>query len=167
MVRRSFLRWVSGASAAVGAFLVGLPVIRSFISPTLAKPAAPGWIKAAEDVALIDLDTPVRVDFVLAQQDAWIESRTQNAVWLYTEDGATFKAYNGHCTHLGCSFSYDKQSKTFACPCHRGQFDVKTGAVLAGPPPRPLDELKVEVRDGAVYVNYRDFQLGVAKQVEA
>ena len=167
MERRRFLRWASGVCAAIGGVLIGLPVIRSFISPTLVKPAEPGWIKAAEDIALIDIGVPVRVDFVLAQEDAWIESRTQNAVWLYTDDGETFKAYNGHCTHLGCSYSYDKDLKTFACPCHRGQFDVKTGAVLAGPPPRPLDELKVEIRDSAVFVNYRDFQLGVAKRVEA
>jgi hypothetical protein len=39
-------------------------------------------------------------------------------------------------------------------------FDIKTGAVLGGPPPRPLDELKVQVRDAAVYVQYRDFRLG-------
>ena len=167
MERRRFMRWVSGICATIGGVLVGIPVIRSFISPTLVKPAGPGWIKAAEDIALIDIGVPVRVDFMLALQDAWIESRTQNAVWLYTEDGAKFKAYNGHCTHLGCSFSYDKDTKNFACPCHRGVFDVKTGAVLAGPPPRGLDELNVEIRDSAVFVNYRDFQLGVSKQTEA
>ena len=79
--------------------------------------------------------------------DAWLESRTLNGVWLLTEDGEKFKAYNGHCTHLGCSYIYDKERKNFFCPCHRGQFDVKTGQVLAGPPPRQLDELEVEVRD--------------------
>ena len=56
---------------------------------------------------------------------------------------------------------------TFACPCHRGQFDVKTGAVLAGPPPRGLDELPVEVRDSAVYVQFKDFRLGIPERVES
>ncbi len=62
--------------------------------------------------------------------------------------------------------SYDKTKKIFACPCHHGEFDVKTGRVLAGPPPRPLDELKVEVRDDAVWVNYKDFRLGISDQIE-
>jgi Rieske Fe-S protein len=163
--RRRFLRWISGIGAAISGVLVGIPVIGSFVSPALAKAQPPTWIKVAEDIALLDIGVPIRVDFVQNQNDAWVESRTQNAVWLFTEDGAKFKAYNGHCTHLGCSYYYDAELKTFACPCHRGQFDVKTGTVLAGPPPRPLDELPVEIRDSAVFVNYRDFRLGVPERV--
>lgn len=162
--RRRFLRWISGIGAAVSGALVGIPLIRSFVSPALAKSEKATWIKVAEDIAVLDIAVPIRVDFVQNQNDAWLESRTQNAVWLYTEDGAKFKAYNGHCTHLGCSYLYDKEAKMFACPCHRGKFDVKTGAVLGGPPPRPLDELEVEIRDSAVYVSYREFRLGVAEK---
>jgi Rieske Fe-S protein len=165
--RRRFLRWVSGLGAAISGILVGLPVVRSFASPALAKPQPASWIKVAEDIALLDIGVPIRVDFLTNQSDAWVESRTQNAVWLYTDDGAKFKAYNGHCTHLGCSYYYDKELKTFACPCHRGQFDIKTGAVLAGPPPRPLDELPVEIRDSSVFVSYRDFRLGVSEKLGA
>lgn len=165
--RRRFLRWISGIGAAVSGVLVGIPVVRSFFSPAMANAQPATWIKVAEDIALLDIGVPIRVDFLQNMSDAWVETRTQNAVWLYTEDGAKFKAYNGHCTHLGCSYLYNKELKTFACPCHRGQFDVKTGAVLAGPPPRPLDELPVEIRDSAVFVNYRDFQLGISEKVGA
>jgi menaquinol-cytochrome c reductase iron-sulfur subunit len=165
--RRGFLAKVSAAGAAVSAALVGFPVVRSFISPTLPQPRVDGWVKVADDIALIDVGVPVRVNFVQAQQDAWVESRTLNGVWLYTEDGDKFKAYNGHCTHLGCSYVYDKDLKHFFCPCHRGQFDTKTGEVLGGPPPRPLDELQVEVRDSAVFVNYKDYRLGVSERIEA
>ena len=165
--RRGFMRLISGAGAAILAALVGVPVIGALISPALQKPKADTWIKVADDTALLDIGVPVRMEFVQTQDDAWIESRALLSVWLYTEDGDKFKAYNGHCTHLGCGFLLAPDKKTFACPCHRGQFDVKTGAVLAGPPPRPLDELKVEVRDAAVYVQYRDFRLGVPERVEA
>lgn len=163
--RRRFLKWVSAIGASISAVIVGLPVIRAFASPITAKAEVAPWTKVAEDIAVIDLDVPVRVDFVTSQQDAWVESRVQNSVWLFTQDGENFKAYNGHCTHLGCSFFYDEQLKTFACPCHRGQFDIRTGKVLAGPPPRPLDELEVEVRDSAVYVRYRDFRLGTPERI--
>lgn len=165
--RRSFLRWVSGVGAAISGVLVGIPVIRSFVSPVLVKPVVSGWIKVADDTALLDVGVPVRADFVKEQADAWIQSIAQNSVWLYSEDGEKFKAYNPRCTHLGCSYFYDKESKTFGCPCHRGQFDVKTGAVLGGPPPRPLDELPVEVRDGVVFVQYKEFRLGIPERREA
>jgi len=162
--RRGFLQMTSAVAATVTAGLVGVPVVRALASPAVAKPPLDTWIKVADDVAVIDLGVPIRVDFVQTQDDAWITNRALNGVWLYTEDGEKFKAYNGHCTHLGCGFMLAKDGKTFICPCHRGQFDVKTGAVLAGPPPRPLDVLETEVRDGAVFVKYRDFRLGVAEQ---
>jgi len=165
--RRRFLRWVSGIGSAIMGVLVGIPVVRSFVSPVFVKPVVANWIKVAEDTALLDVGVPVRVDFVKEQNDAWIESIAQNSVWLYSDDGEKFKAYNAQCTHLGCGYFYDKDTKTFACPCHRGHFDVKTGAVLSGPPPRGLDEMQVEIRDGAVFVRVKQFRLGIPERVEA
>jgi Rieske Fe-S protein len=165
--RRGFLRWVSGIGAAISAALVGFPALRAFVSPMLPSPRKDDWVKVADDIALLDVGTPIRVNFVQSSTDAWLESRTLNGVWLLTEDGEKFKAYNGHCTHLGCSYIYDKERKNFFCPCHRGQFDVKTGQVLAGPPPRQLDELQVDIRDSAVFVKYRDFRLGIPEQIES
>jgi menaquinol-cytochrome c reductase iron-sulfur subunit len=163
--RRGFLQMSSAIAAAVTAGIVGIPVVRAVASPALAKPIADNWVKVADDIAVLDIGVPIRVDFVQTQDDAWITNRALNGVWLYTEDGEKFKAYNGHCTHLGCGYMLAKDGKSFVCPCHRGQFDIKTGAVLGGPPPRPLDELEAEVRDGSVFVKYRDFRLGVAERV--
>ena len=163
--RRGFLQTASAIAAAVTAGIVGIPVVRAVASPALAKPIADNWVKVADDIAVLDIGVPIRVDFVQTQDDAWITNRALNGVWLYTEDGEKFKAYNGHCTHLGCGYMLARDGKSFVCPCHRGQFDIKTGAVLGGPPPRPLDELETEVRDGAVFVKYQDFRLGVAERV--
>ncbi len=165
--RRGFLKRLSAFGALISAGVVSVPVLRAFFAPTSKTSPAATWVKVADDTALLDIGVPIRVNFVQTVQDAWIETRNLNGVWLYTEDGEKFKAYNGHCTHLGCSYFYDKERKNFFCPCHRGQFDVKTGAVLAGPPPRPLDELDVEVRDAVVFVKYKDFRLGVPERIEA
>lgn len=165
--RRGFLARLSAIGAAVTGVLVGVPVVRAFVSPALPTPPKDSWIKVADDIALLDVGVPIRLNFVRTQDDAWIESRTLNGVWLYTEDGEKFKAYNAHCTHLGCGYIYDKAKDQFFCPCHRGQFKVKTGEVLDGPPPRGLDELEVQIRDSAVYVQYKDFRLGVPERVEA
>jgi menaquinol-cytochrome c reductase iron-sulfur subunit len=165
--RRGFLKRLSALGALISAGLISVPVLRAIFSPTARGPRTESWVKVADDTALLDIGVPIRVNFVQTVDDAWVESRTLSGVWLYTEDGEKFKAYNGHCTHLGCSYSYDHNKKTFFCPCHRGQFDPKTGEVLAGPPPRPLDELQVQVRDASVFVNYKDFRLGVAEKIEA
>ena len=165
--RRGFLHRVSAIGAAISAAFLGIPVVRAFVSPSLPQPVKDSWIKVADDIALLDVGVPTRLNFVQTQQDAWIESRTLNGVWLFTEDGEKFKAYNAHCTHLGCAYVYDKDSKSFFCPCHRGQFDIKTGVVMSGPPPRPLDELEVQIRDSAVYVQYKEYRLGVANRVES
>ena len=47
------------------------------------------------------------------------------------------------CTHLGCNVKWDPAKQEFHCPCHDARFD-KDGKVLAGPPPAPLERLKVK-----------------------
>ncbi len=37
------------------------------------------------------------------------------------------------------------------CPCHEGFFDARSGAVLSGPPQRPLGRIDVEMRNGVVW----------------
>ena len=164
--RRRFLKWVSGIGAALTALVFGTPAASAFFAPALKRPARRGWTKVADDVSTLDVGVPIKVDFVEATNDAWVESRALRTVWLYTEDGEKFSAFSGVCTHLGCSFSYDADKKQYHCPCHHGLFDVKTGAVLGGPPPRPLDTLPVRVENGEVHVQYKTFRTGVAEKVE-
>ena len=59
-----------------------------------------------------------------------------------------YYAYGQKCTHLSCPVYYEKEHRRFECPCHEGAFDVKTGNVLYGPPPRPLDRIDIEQRTG-------------------
>jgi Rieske Fe-S protein len=44
-------------------------------------------------------------------------------------------------------------------------FDPKTGTVLAGPPPRPLDQLEIKIENGDLYVAYRNFRVGTSDKV--
>ena len=173
MRRRRFLKWVSGIGAAVAAVVVGTPAAFAFLSPALKKPTKKPWVKVADDVSTLDVGVPIKVDFVEETRDAWVESRALRTVWLYTEDGEKFTAYSGVCTHLGCAFRFDtepdqyhKVKDVFHCPCHHGIFDLKTGAVLGGPPPRPLDTLPVRVENGEVQVQYQSFRTGVAEKIE-
>ena len=56
-------------------------------------------------------------------------------------------SFSQKCTHLGCVVFYQTDEQRWHCPCHNGNFDTRTGAVLSGPPPRPLGRINVEIRD--------------------
>jgi nitrite reductase/ring-hydroxylating ferredoxin subunit len=66
------------------------------------------------------------------------------AILVRTSDGE-YHAYGQKCTHLTCPVFYAKEHDRLECPCHEGAFDVRTGGVLYGPPPRPLDRVEIEV----------------------
>ena len=67
------------------------------------------------------------------------------AILIRAADGQYY-AYEQKCTHLTCPVYYSKSDDRLECPCHEGGFDVHTGNVLYGPPPRPLDQIKLEMR---------------------
>jgi Rieske Fe-S protein len=72
------------------------------------------------------------------------------AIALRLNDG-TLAGYSSVCTHLGCAVLWRKDRQELACPCHDGVFDQATGAVIAGPPPRPLPRITLEEREDGVY----------------
>lgn len=163
--RRRFLRWATAMSALGAAVLAGIPSLRAFFSPTFKKPEGKRWVKLGE-ADLFDVGLPpTKVDFSETVNDAWVENRALRSVWVYTEDGAKFTVYNGHCTHLGCAVFFDKDKRVLHSPCHHGLFDVKSGTVLGGPPPRPLDTLEWKVEDGMLYCAYQDFRVGIPQKV--
>jgi Rieske Fe-S protein len=59
-------------------------------------------------------------------------------------------AFSAICTHEGCAVT-SVSGGTINCPCHGSRFDVQTGAVVAGPAPRPLPKIAVQVRGGEVF----------------
>jgi menaquinol-cytochrome c reductase iron-sulfur subunit len=164
--RRTFLRWATVVGSAVSGLLVGGSSLLSFLSPAFRRPQATRWIKLGE-VDQFETGVPTRFDFAETVSDAWLESRPLRGVWIYSDDGKAFTVYNGRCTHLGCSYSFVKERSRFECPCHRGMFDLKSGAVLAGPPPRALDTLETKIEKGYLYAAYRDFRGGVADKIAA
>jgi nitrite reductase/ring-hydroxylating ferredoxin subunit len=74
----------------------------------------------------------------------------ETAILVRASDGQYF-AYGQKCTHLACPVYYERRRQRLECPCHEGGFDVRSGNVLYGPPPRPLDQIVIEVRGGEVW----------------
>jgi len=61
-------------------------------------------------------------------------------------------ALSDECTHQKCTVDYLPERHVIFCPCHGAQFSV-TGAVLAGPAPRPLEHFATALQDGRVIVD--------------
>lgn len=71
-------------------------------------------------------------------------------VLVRTPEG-DYRAFSAVCTHLQCTVQYRDDFKHIWCACHNGHFDL-TGRNIAGPPPRPLEEYRVEIRGEEVVV---------------
>ena len=70
--------------------------------------------------------------------------------------GGQFVAYEQRCTHLLCPVLYDGNKNRIFCPCHDGVFDASTGERTAGPPPRPLNKITLQVRGNDIYAVGRE-----------
>jgi isorenieratene synthase len=81
---------------------------------------------------------------------------TDSTSWISVADGQAFlrrtpsglEALDARCTHMGCPVQLTGDG--FVCPCHAGRYDTD-GKNVSGPPPRPLDVLRV-TEDGGVVV---------------
>jgi Rieske Fe-S protein len=62
-----------------------------------------------------------------------------------------FKAFSAVCTHMGCIVN-QVSSGTIDCPCHGSQYNITTGAVVAGPAPRPLPAKTIKVSGASIFL---------------
>lgn len=73
-------------------------------------------------------------------------------VWVVRgEEG--FYALLAKCTHLGCQPVWYGDQQVFKCPCHGSRF-YKDGVNFAGPAPRPLERLFIDLsKEGYLVVD--------------
>lgn len=63
-----------------------------------------------------------------------------------------FVAFEATCTHLDCIVQYRADTRQILCACHNGIYDLK-GRNVSGPPPKPLDELSVNIIEEEIVVS--------------
>ena len=139
--RRSALR---GLGVAIGAGVAGYLVARSS-SAARGKgltTAANGYGAArTEGRRLARLEQiPVGGGVIL----------TNARIVLTRGRNGTVHGFSAVCTHQGCTVT-SVRNGVIGCPCHGSRFDAQTGAVLAGPAPRPLPSIPVMVHNGDIY----------------
>jgi len=105
--------------------------------------------KAVLDARRIESFTPAKIEGAEAlapgsSLNFRYPTDKDTAILVRSIDG-TYHAFGQKCTHLSCPVYFDRSHQRLECPCHEGAFDAQTGDVLHGPPPRPLDVVKLEV----------------------
>jgi menaquinol-cytochrome c reductase iron-sulfur subunit len=147
--RRRFLARVSIALSAAVAAVLGLPVVGFLLSPLTRKP--PRVWRSVGAVDGFRVGETVNVRFEDASPLPWAGVTARTAAWLRRDDESRFTAFTVHCTHLGCPVRWIADAQLFLCPCHGGVY-YADGSVSAGPPPKPLPQYPVRVRDGQVEI---------------
>jgi len=166
--RRSFLAVIIGAIVGVAPALAGLAV---FFDPLTRKADGGKWVKVGPLDAVPPDGRPVRLPVIAERRDAWSHYPPQpvGSVFVYrpTADQPPV-AFTTVCPHLGCSVDYKPSQECYLCPCHNSQFNLDGSRTQAdqSPSPRDMDAIDVEVRDGAIWVDYRNFKGGVSEKVE-
>jgi menaquinol-cytochrome c reductase iron-sulfur subunit len=162
--RRSFvLRGLGVIGGAIGVVL-GIPVVgfasapgwrartparllSTSVVPTL-RSGVPTSVGSIADFA-VGIPQYVKVDRPVV--DGWVEENAPVGVYVVRTNETDVAVFDPHCTHLGCPLAWSAGSTSFVCPCHGGSFGAD-GAVIGGPPPRPMIRYETRVQDGELFI---------------
>ena len=133
--RRKFLLTSLGALGAAAAAAILYPLLR-YLSPSKGA-------DASKRVTLKLADIP-------EGEAKYFEQNGSSGV-LVRLKGGNLAVFSAVCTHLGCIVQWQKGQDQFLCPCHGGLFS-KDGAVISGPPPKPLEKLPFVVDGDSVTI---------------
>ena len=136
VARRDFAKFLvltSGAFVAGQAWIAAHSLVRSRRTP-------PGRIRIGSLSAT--LPGSARMFTYPTPQDPCLLIRTHDGKLL---------AYSQKCTHLSCAVVPRLDEGIIQCPCHEGVFDLATGRNIAGPPPRPLPLIELDVEGDDIF----------------
>ena len=133
--RRGFLTFLMACSAAL--FLATVPFILRFIG------------RREEYFPKVALGRVT--DIPRGESRPFAYPGKDNPALLVHLPNGEWRAYEGNCTHLSCVVYWDEASERLICPCHNAAFAIETGAVLMGPPRRPLPCIELSVEGDTVY----------------
>lgn len=137
LTRRDFLNIIKRVLAATGLTALFAPVVAYFYPPDLEEiPSDPVQVGPEDELPVGSSKT--------------VPFGRYPAIVIHTEEG--LRAYSAVCTHFSCIVKWEEDDQVIACPCHDGYFNAEDGSVISGPPPTPLEELSLTIKDGDLYV---------------
>jgi Rieske Fe-S protein len=148
--RRTFLMNVGIALNAIVGVLVAIPVVGYIFGPVIRRKEYLQWVALGNATDFPVGETRL-VTFRNPFSDPWDGATANVPAYVRSVEGGNFTVFAINCAHLGCPVRWFSESQLFMCPCHGGVYYMD-GTVAAGPPPRPLTEYPVRVRDGQVEI---------------
>lgn len=163
ITRRRFLTALSIGMGGLGAAIAGIPVLGFLFGP-LFRREEERW-RAVGPLDLYEQGRIVKVEFPDVSSVPWSGETVQTGAWLRRTGAEEFQAFSIFCTHLGCPVLWKPDAQLFLCPCHGGAF-YEDGTVASGPPPVPLNQFPVRVRDGTVEVGTQAIEIDTEELIE-
>ena len=136
--RRSVLNYLLGTGAVASLAAILYPIARFMIPPRIIESSASS-VSAA------------KVSELKPNSGKIFKFGSKPGILVQTPAGE-YRAFSAVCTHLDCTVQYRSEEKLIWCACHNGRYDL-TGKNISGPPPRPLEEFKVNVRGDEIVVS--------------
>jgi menaquinol-cytochrome c reductase iron-sulfur subunit len=131
--RRRFLKLATITLTLLVSLAVTLPVIGALIGPAF-RSRKPDWIKVA-DLEVVSTGEPTRLTFPVQTTSAYIRETVLHDVWVAKQPSSEITVFSPICTHLGCEYNWNPQTRQFECPCHGSVYAID-GHVLGGPASR-------------------------------
>jgi len=143
--------------------ILAVPVLRYILYPLYSKVAGTEWSDVGDESEFVAGKEPVRKTITFTQRDGWREVVSAQSVYVSRGSNGELVVLSAICPHLGCSVSWQAGQEKFICPCHGGEFKAD-GLHILGPPPRAMDRLPTQVRDGKLRVHFEYFRSNVPNQ---
>lgn len=112
---------------------IGYPVYRYLAAPAMQAEA----LSAVSEISVPKEKLPPPGASVM------VAFGSRPAIIIRHEDGELV-AFDAICTHLGCTVQFQPERERIYCACHEGVYDMRSGANVAGPPPKPLKQYNLE-----------------------
>ncbi len=136
--RRSLLNYLLGTTTVATLAAIFYPVFRFMVPPRIVESSASSVVAA-------------KMNEVKPNEGKIFKFGSKPGILIQTGAGE-YRAFSAICTHLDCTVQFRSDEKLIWCACHNGRYDL-TGKNVSGPPPRPLEEFKVNVRGDEIVVS--------------
>src|SRR5208283_2673649 len=148
--RRNLLFKAGVALNAIGALLLGLPLIGFVFSSFFHKHLGNSWISLGTLDKFPVNETRLTI-FRNPFTRPWDGETADIPCYVRQLPDQKFKVFAVNCAHLGCPVRWFEESGLFMCPCHGGVY-YSDGSRASGPPPRGLFEYHYKVENGELFV---------------
>lgn len=149
--RRRFLGYTIAAIGGGITAAIAVPAV-GFVAGSVRSPTDEAtWIPLGSVSSIEPGAAPTLKKATVERRSGYLVEEQEIAVFVETPDGVQFRILSNVCTHLGCRVRWVDDQDQFFCPCHGAVF-AEDGAVVSGPPPRPLEQYDFMVEDGQLFM---------------